>query len=117
MTEEQRILKLVEEKKITAEEAQRLLAAVGSEEEPGRARFLKVKVYDPALGRVRVNVTLPLALVRWGMKFVPESAQMELNQHNISLDQVARALETGFRGKLVEVEDNEKHEKVEVYLE
>jgi hypothetical protein len=123
MTETQRVLKLLEEKKLTADEAAKLLDALGSAPNPlagsdgDKAKFLKVRVTDKATGKLKVNVTLPLAIVRWGMQFVPDSAQMELNEHNISLDDITRALESGFQGKLVEVDDENDDEHVEVYVE
>jgi hypothetical protein len=117
MDERPRVLKLLEDKKITADEAARLLDAMA--ETPGtlRPKFLKVKVHDKATGKLKVNVVVPVALVRWGMQFVPESAQMKLNKQNISFDQIADALEHDFQGKLVDVDDEEDGEKVEVYLE
>ncbi len=116
MTEQQRILKLLEEKKITADEASRLLDALGGSGGP-EPKFLKVRVYDHGSGSAKVNVTIPVALVKWGLQFVPESAQMKLNEHKISFEDLERALNSGFSGKLVDVEDEEKGERVEVYLE
>jgi hypothetical protein len=115
MTEQMRILKLLDEKKITAEEASRLLDAFGGGDKP--ARFLKVRVYEQDSTNAKVNVTIPIALVKWGLQFVPESAQMKLNEHKISFEDLERALSSGFSGKLVDVEDDEKGERVEVYLE
>jgi hypothetical protein len=116
-TEQQRILKLLEAKKITADEAARLLDALGGPGNGSKAKMLKVRVYDRETGKNKVNVTVPISLVRWGMQFVPESAQMKLNEHHVSFDQIADALETGYQGKLVEVDDEDDTEKVEIYLE
>jgi hypothetical protein len=116
-TEQQRVLKLLEDKKISADEAARLLDVLGDSSHTGKARFLKVRVYDRATGKSKVNVTVPISLVRWGMQFVPESAQMKLNEHHIDFDQISQALEGDFQGKLVEVDDEHESEKVEVYLE
>lgn len=117
MTEVERILKLLEEKKITAEEAAKLLDALEEGENTDKARFLKIKVLERNSGRTKVNVTIPLALVRWGMQFVPESAQMKLNEHNINFDAITQALEKNFQGKLIEASDEDENEHVEVYLE
>lgn len=117
MNERERILRLLEDKKITADEAGRLLDALEASGGVGRAKFLKVRVYDKASGRVKVNVTIPTALMRWGLRFVPDDAQMKLNEHHVKFDQIADALETDFQGRLAEVDNEDKNEKVEIYLE
>lgn len=117
MNERQRILKLLEEKKITADEAARLLDALGEESGSPRAKFLKVKVFDRASGEARVNVTLPVSIVRWGMQFVPDEAREKMTERNIDFDRIADALAHDFVGKLIEVEGEKDHERVEVYLE
>jgi hypothetical protein len=116
-TEQQKVLKLLEDKKITAEEAARLLDALGDSGHPKRAKSLRVRVYDRATGKSKVNVTVPISLVRWGLQFVPESAQMKLNEHHVDFDQIAQALENDFQGKLVDVDNEDESEKVEVFLE
>jgi hypothetical protein len=116
-TEQQKVLKLLEARKITADEAARLLDALGDNGHPTRARFLRVRVYDRATDKSKVNVTVPISLVRWGLQFVPESAQMKLNEHHVDFDQIAQALENDFQGKLVDVDNGNDSEKVEVFLE
>jgi hypothetical protein len=117
MNERQRILKLLEDKKITADEASRLLDALGDEGGGGRAKFLKVKVFEKCCDEPKVNVTLPIAVVRWGMQFVPGEARAKMNERHIDFDRITEALEHDFVGKLIEVEGDEDHERVEVYLE
>ncbi len=113
-----RILRLLEEKKITAEEAERLLSAVASSESPaGRNRFIKLKVVDKESGKTRVNITVPMALVRWGMKMAPREAKAKIEEHEIDFKLVSDALEKGLTGKIVDVDDEDKGEHVEVWLE
>jgi hypothetical protein len=117
MNERQRILKLLEDKKITADEASRLLDALGEDIVSGRAKFLKVKVFDRSSGEPKVNVTLPVSIVRWGMQFVPDEAREKMSERNIDFDRIADALEHDFIGKVIEVEGEKDHERVEIYLE
>lgn len=117
MNEEQlKILKMLEAKKITAEEAAKLLNALG-EQTNSTSKSLKVKVWDKTKGKSKVNVTLPLSLVKWGMKFVPEKAKIKLEEQNIDLSAVSEAIEKDFTGKIVEVDDEDKNEHIEVYIE
>ena len=116
--EKDRVLKLLEEKKITAEEAARLLDAIkhtgGSGE---RNRFLKIRVFDRNSQTAKVNVTLPIGLVKWGMNFVPDSAKAKIEEQEIDMKLITEALEKDITGKIVDVEDEEKGQHVEVWLE
>jgi len=116
--EQDRVLKMLEEKKITAEEAARLLDAVNRGQGGDRRnRFLKVRVFDRGSDRAKVNVTLPIGLVKWGMNFIPDSAKAKIEEQEIDMKLIADALEKGITGKIVDVEDEEKGQHVEVWLE
>jgi len=116
--ERDRVLKMLEDKKITAEEASKLLDAINRSEGGGRRnRFLKVRVYDRGSDRAKVNVTLPIGLVRWGMNFIPDEARAKIEEQEIDLKMVTEALEKGITGKIVDVNDDEKGHHVEVWLE
>ena len=116
--EKDRVLKLLEEKRITAEEAARLLDAIkGSTGGDRRNRFLKVRVYDRDSDRSKVNVTLPIGLVKWGMNFIPNEAKAKIEEHEIDMKLITEALEKGITGKIVDVEEDEKGQRVEVWLE
>ena len=125
MSEERaRILQMVSENKIDAQEAARLLGALsnapsqadgGTETvRTGSARWFRVRVTDLATGRTKVNVNLPLSLVKVGLRmgahFAPEVQELDW-------DELMEAIQDGAAGKLVEVEDMEDGEKVEVYVE
>jgi hypothetical protein len=125
MSEERtRILQMVSENKIDAQEGARLLAALNNaapgdevREEiarTGQARWFRVRVTNLETGRTKVNVNLPLSLVKVGLKvgarFSPEVEEMDW-------DELMVAIQEGAAGKLVEVEDVEDGEKVEVYVE
>ena len=125
MSEERaRILQMVSDNKIDAQEAARLLGALsdapsdsdgGTETgRTGSARWFRVRVTDLATGRTKVNVNLPLSLVRVGLRmgahFAPEVQELDW-------DELMEAIQDGAAGKLVEVEDMEDGEKVEVFVE
>lgn len=119
-----KILNMIAEGKITAEEGSKLLQALqeakASSTSPdammseGTARFLRVRVSDMATGKVKVNVSLPIGLVnvgmRMGARFVPDLDEIDVEDLLANIHQ-------GARGKIVEVEDEEDGEKVEVYVE
>lgn len=120
MNEERlKILKMVEDKKISAEEASRLLDALGSgAEEPasGGAKMLRIRVYERDREKPKVNINVPLSLVKWGLKFIPQSAKAKIDEHDIDLDEIISMVEKGNQGKLVDVEDDEDGERVEIFI-
>jgi len=82
--EKMRILNMVQEGKLSAQEAVQLLEALDFNPEEktsyteslpefevptnGKAHWLKIVVTDQSSGKRKVNLRVPLALVRWGMK-------------------------------------------------
>lgn len=131
--EKLRILKLVEEGKISAGEAAKLLGAV--EREPsgtrGKAKWFKVRVYERDREEPKVKVNVPLSLLRLGARVggkfavsLPEKAKEKLREKGIdasSLEALGKAEELlnelAAEGpfKLVDIEEG--RERVEVYLE
>ncbi len=79
------------------------------------ARWLRVKVSDNGKGRP-VNVTVPIRLVKWGMKMAKAFAP-ELKDANLDWDAISSLIDEGARGEIVHVEDEEKHQTVEVWVE
>ena len=123
--ERMKILKMIEEGKINAEEGAKLLAALAeSRKTPppsagtaltgGEARWFRVRVTDLATGKPKVNVNIPMGLVNVGIKmgarFAPglEAEQMQA---------IADALRSGAVGKIVDVTDEEDGEHVEIFVE
>jgi hypothetical protein len=117
------ILRMVEEGKISAEDATRLMGALGTTEgeaqpempepEPtpmNNGRQLHVRVSNGATGKQKVNVNIPLGLVDVGLRFVPASA-------NIDVAAIRNALRSGMTGRIVDVVDEEKGDRVEVFIE
>lgn|SRR5574341_731861 len=120
-----KILNMIAEGKISAEEGAKLLNAlrqpkgkqrspIMTNEEGNQARFLRVRVTDLESGKVKVNVTLPIGLIevgmRMGARFVPEIAEVDF-------EEIAEGIRSGLHGKIVDVEDHDDSEHVEVYLE
>ncbi len=123
--ERMKILKMIEEGKINAEEGAKLLAALAdSRRTPppvsaaaltgGSARWLRVRVTDSVTGKTKVNVNLPMGLVDVGLKigarFAPEIDSEQM-------DAINQALKSGLSGKIIDVTDEEDGEHVEIFVE
>jgi len=103
----QRILKLLEEKKITAADAERLLEALA---EPPRGKTLRILVFKGG-DKPATRVEVPLGIARWAAKFVPGD---ELARHGVDPKQVIDAIERDVVGKVAEVTEDDR--RVEVYI-
>jgi hypothetical protein len=116
--ERMRILKMISDKQITAEEGAKLLEAlrVGgpATQEPARPRTLRVKVTDRNSGRNKLNVTIPVGLVdvaiKMGARFAPEMGGMDMSA-------IQAAIREGAQGRILSIDDEDDQERVEIFVE
>jgi hypothetical protein len=120
--ERMKILKLIEEGKISAEEGAKLLSALSdaSRSVPipprpgGPARWLRIRVTDTRTGRSKASVQIPLALVDAGLKI---GAHFAPEVQGVDMSNVMEALRMGVTGKIIDVTDEEDGEHVEIFVE
>lgn len=121
--ERMRILRMIQEGKISADEGAKLLAALreSRKETPetistarGNKSWLRIRVTDMKAGRPKVSVNLPLGLVDAGMKIGAQYAP-ELN--GIDLNEIIEQVKSGTSGKIIDVVDEEDGEHVEIFIE
>ncbi|MBI5826096.1 MAG: hypothetical protein HZB18_18895 [Chloroflexi bacterium] len=126
--ERMKILKLIEEGKISADEGSKLLSALsdtrrGIPTPPrpprppgmgGGARWLRIRVTDQRTGRAKASVQIPLALVDAGMKI---GAHFAPEVEGVDMSNVMEALRMGVTGKIIDVVDEEDGEHVEIFVE
>jgi len=128
-----KILQMVQDGKISAEEAAQLLETLEEGERPmGRSmppippgmsvegglgrkpRWFRVRVTDTDSGKPRVNVRLPIGMVNIGLKmgtrFAPEVEGLDTAA-------LMQMIESGEIGQIVDVFDEKDGEHVEVFLE
>ncbi|MFN2158476.1 MAG: SHOCT-like domain-containing protein [Anaerolineales bacterium] len=122
-TDEERIkiLKMVNEGKINAEQGAQLLSALDkSRTESDRlkpaktsssGRTLRVRVTDMITGKPKATVNLPLGLVDAGLNiashYVPD----------VAFDKLIDSIKSGVDGKLIDVLDEEDGEHVEIFID
>jgi hypothetical protein len=122
--ERMKILKMIQEGKITAEEGAKLLAALKENRKPNVGRvngpmgggrgWLRVRVSDIATGKTKVNVNLPLALMDAGLRI---GAQYAPELQGLDLAQLVNEVKSGASGKIIDVVDEEDGEHVEIFIE
>lgn len=130
-----RILQLVADGKITAEEAAELLDALPKEgqsdgpreqsdfggplpqlpsppqypawPQPTRARALVIQINDGSDSHV--NLRIPFGLARAAGKFVPRRAQQQLKEFGIDLQELLDDLRGSENGTILQVNDDDSH--------
>lgn len=120
------ILKMLQEGKISAEEAAKLLesvdAGVNKSEKTaesvdfrkGQGKYFRVMITDTDTGKSRVNLRIPLSVLGIGVKF---GAQFAPQIGGIEQEQIMDAINSGQVGKILDVFDNEDGEHVEIFIE
>lgn len=127
VTSEERlkILKMVQEGKITAEEGISLMDTLKDTNQPGArrtdpkasrksARWFRVRVTDRITDKVKVDIRLPINVVKAGSKlgarFSPEMSGLDMNQ-------VMQYVDAGTTGRIFELTHDSDQELVEVFIE
>ncbi|MEW6725023.1 MAG: hypothetical protein AB1331_09015 [Bacillota bacterium] len=114
--ERKQVLQMLQEGKITAEEAEKLLNAVEPEAPvAGReAKWFRIRVFEQGTGKTKVNVNLPVSLLDLAMKFVPKHA---VDIEGLDIRAILDEIKKGAMGKIVEVEDEDEGVRVEIVVE
>ena len=119
--ERMKILKMIDEGKITAEEGAKLLSTLTecrkSVAKPSLrtsasgARWLKIRVTDMVTGKSKATVNLPLSMVDAGLNIASKYAP------DIAFEELVEAINAGAEGKIIDVQDEVDDEHVEIFIE
>ena len=115
-----KILKMIDDGKINAEEGAKLLAALSESRATARkpvqsgsggSRWLRIRVTDMDSGKSKATVNLPLGLLDACMNIASKYAP------DIAFDELIDSINTGAEGKIIDVLDEEDGEHVEIFIE
>ncbi len=116
-----KILKMIDEGKISAEEGAKLLVALSDSRKTqersqvrstgSAARWLRVRVTDTITGKTKATVNLPMRLVDAGLNIASQYAP------DVAFDELIEAINAGAEGKIIDVIDEEDGEHVEIFIE
>lgn len=120
--ERMKILQMIQDGKISAEDGAKLLSALTEGKQTERTRpaskareirNMRVRVTDTKSGKTKVSVNLPLSLVDAGLNiasnFMPD---MGID----AADEISAAINEGLSGKIVDVID-EDGEHIEIFID
>ena len=120
-----KILNMIAEGKITAEDGAQLLNALkdagrksappGTGNLPGGedARYMRILV-SGLDGKQKVNVNIPMNLVNVGLRM---GARFAPDMDGLDIEELVAAIRSGAHGKIIDVTDNDSGEHVEIYVE
>lgn len=127
--ERARILRMIQEGKISPEEGLQLLDLLEMQTKRprypqpdsrpshpfgGEGKWCRIHVSDTDSGKTKVNIRLPLGLVNAGIKmgarFSPELDGMDLSEF-------IQAAKKGETGQMIDVYDDDDREHVEIFIE
>ncbi len=120
--ERMKILKMIEEGKLTADEGARLLSALSESRKASQgktsphnsansAHWLRIRVTDQKTGKTKATVNLPLGMMDAGLNIASQYAP------DVAFSELMDAIKSGAQGKLIDVVDEEDGEHVEIFIE
>ena len=124
-----RVLDLLEEGKISKEEALELIEAlkesgkqegdVDEKQDVSKRRLLRI--YIEKDGKKAVNVTLPLSLINFGLKTFKATGKKTINIEGqeipFDIDEINKAInDPDFRGKIIDIDEPDKNAHVEIEI-
>jgi hypothetical protein len=129
-TQQMEILQMLQEGKITTEEADKLLGELNlvtdehsrdMARSPNGAKMIRIRVFEGRMDKPKVRVSVPLSLAKFALRFVPKDSQAKINDMDIDIDEIVKQIEEGAEGRLVDIEDEDeetgKMTKVEILVE
>lgn len=79
------------------------------------SKWLLVRVTDMKTGESKANVKIPISLAKFGMKMAAKYSPECIE--GLDMNELVAAAKNGSEGMLVDVEDEEKGEHVEIFVE
>jgi len=121
-----RVLRMVQEGKISAEEGIRLMDALSDssrekqktapEQKSAKknARWFRVRVTDQITCKVKVDIHLPINVVKAGSKL---GARFSPEMSGLDMDQLLEHVDAGTTGRIFDLTHDSDQELVEVFIE
>ena len=114
------MVKMLEEKKISAAEAMELIDALGKNSSEGgvrRGRALRIRVYEGGGAEPSVNINIPLDWAKFMAPFIESKIKAKLANkgYDVDLGKIQEAIDGQAPMRIVDVQDG--GDKVEIFIE
>lgn len=108
-----KILEMIAQGKITPEQGADLLGALDAEVvSSGPARWLYIRVSEPDIDKVHVNIRIPVSWASKALKFVKRFTR----DVEIDMDEISTAIQSGEPGEIIQV-DTDDGQLIEIWME
>jgi len=122
-----KIIQMVEDGKVSSEEASKLISALNEDKEASESSTSKgaymgksVKINIHSQGKEAVNMRIPIRFVKWILKtghgFASAIPEAKAYVDDIDMDAVMAAIDQGAEGKIIDME-TEEGDSIAVYIE
>lgn len=117
--ERNRILQMVQEGQVNAQEASQLLDALEPLQQPQprtRERTIRIRTTQPTAMRQHVHLvaTLPLNVLKTTVRL---GVQLFPGLRHSTLEELLQAIEHGNSGRLLDIQDLDRGERLEIFVE
>ncbi len=118
--ERDRILHKIETGQVTAEQAAQLLDTLETESdrpaERIRGRTLRIRAtsLNARMQKVHMTATLPVSVIKASLRL---GARLLPQLSNSTLEDLLRTIENGMTGRVLDLQDLEKGERLEIFVE
>ncbi|HUT03024.1 MAG TPA: hypothetical protein VM163_03950 [bacterium] len=133
--ERMRILKMVEDGKISADDAAGLLKSVGGgavhfttgtssagavkvkDKKSLKGKKLRIQVFEGDQEKPKVNIKLPLSLAKLGGKFLSKAGKTKIEGLDIDIEALVAHLDDLEDENIIEIEDEKGKTRVNLFIE
>ncbi|MBN2208479.1 MAG: hypothetical protein JW759_04210 [Candidatus Coatesbacteria bacterium] len=133
--ERMRILKMVEDGKISADDAMGLLKSVGSgtvfstsstssagtvnvkDKKSLKGKKLRIQVFEGSQEKPKVNIKLPLSLAKLGGKFLSRAGKVKIEGLDLDIEALVANLDDLDEENIIEVDDEKGKTRVNLSIE
>ena len=89
MSEKKKIIELLSQGKINAQQAEELLQAISSKKKRSQSfkiKYFVVELIEQATNKNIIHLRMPVSLIKAGLKFIPKHAQIQAEINGSSFD-------------------------------
>jgi len=126
--ETRKIIDLLADGKITAEEAERLMKALGTKTStPKKGRKIVFRITEEGEINPKINIAIPIVLAKIGFKFIPEDAFLNASVNGSNFDfssinwhEIVQMASNGEIGDLFNLdveEDDGRNKSIRIFVE
>ncbi|RKX54052.1 MAG: hypothetical protein DRP50_04950 [Thermotoga sp.] len=111
-----KILKMIEDHKISAQEGMELIDSLEMQKEKKEnvKKVLKIMVFDKQKSQRAADITIPFKLATLAFKFIPQDALKEMDKEGMSREDLLEMLKSTEIPDLLKVDTDQYHVEISI---